>query len=136
MLKLLLCLDKFHKQHREIERLVNNLEKVSGLNADFDQVDNALQAVLQYTKGHFRDEEDIMRSLKYPRINQHILQHRELIDSIEDIIYGRRGLLTDPIEELIEFFHAWAENHIRTEDEHLDEFIKHMIEDAVAKPKK
>jgi hemerythrin len=135
MIELLRCLDKFHKQHKEIAAFMLDLEKVAGDCLDFNLVDKAIDELFTFVKEHFRYEEHIMVKLNYPRTQEHIAQHREFIETVDELCLGSPDIISDPVEDLILFCHRWTKNHVETEDGKLDSFIVEQIHAAVKSSK-
>ena len=131
MLDLLKCLDKFHRQHQKIDALLVELENIAGTNVEFEHIVAVMERVLDFTQEHFRDEEEIMQRLCYPRMAEHQMQHAEFVEKVKKLCFPvGNQIIFDPVDELLHCFRDWSAIHIATEDSHLDEFIKKTIRDA------
>lgn len=74
-------------QHKKLFSIVNRLYL---LEENSKNLKEELRAVLHdfsdYTKTHFQEEEEYMRSIGYDKLQEHIELHQELIDYLNKII--------------------------------------------------
>ena len=68
--------------HRHLIQLVNDLHTATSRGDGRNIVGNTLAALINYTKEHFQREEHHMELLKYPKIDEHKLQHNELLEQV------------------------------------------------------
>ena len=75
-----------------------------------------LRKLLTYTKEHFAAEEALMASAKYPKLAEHIAQHRDLTRQVNDYVSRfERGELTLSVH-LLNFLRDWLTGHIQKTD--------------------
>lgn len=72
--------------------------------------------LIDYTRVHFRHEEDYQKKINYPYFAEHSAQHRQFEDSlasidIDDLENDLEGQ-NETIENLLEFLINWLINHI------------------------
>lgn len=104
------------REHRELfrivdraDRLVKEYEEVSG----YDEVAAILSELRDYTKEHFRDEEEYMESIRYAGIDAQKRAHAAFIDKLENIDYNEIDKNPQAsLQKLLEFLLGWLINHI------------------------
>ncbi len=77
----------------------------------------------QYTRVHFKYEETLMRSVRYPEIEQHIGQHNDLLGHFREI---SSQIANDTLDRAKwkTFLSDWLLNHIRFTDQKLANYVK------------
>jgi hemerythrin len=107
------------EQHREL------LMRASDVIAATTREGQTLSTIrlYQYTRTHFSHEEDLMRSLGYPDIDEHIEQHEALISQLNQFSQNiaKNNLIKADLEE---FISLWFLTHIATFDTRLAAFLK------------
>ncbi len=106
-------------QHQEIFRLANNF-----LNAtNKGSLSVCAMGFFKHTREHFKHEEDLMKSLNYPGLKEHLVQHSELISLLNDVA---KSIADDSLEmtDLEAFLSAWLLGHIGTFDKSLAAYAK------------
>lgn len=109
--------DKEHEQlfHiiGETEQLVRTFEASDG----YDRIMELLEQLTQYTKSHFKDEEEYMESIHYEGLAAQRRAHDAFVGKLEEI--NREEIESAPEEklhELLEFLLGWLINHILQAD--------------------
>ena len=79
-------------QHKKLFNLVNKLYDLQE-NANIkEEIREILYAFRDYTIVHFKDEEEYMKSIAYPKLEEHRKIHEHIIESLSDIITTPAGL--------------------------------------------
>ena len=79
-------------QHKKLFDLVNKLYDLEE-NANIkEEIRDILYAFSDYTKVHFRDEEEYMASIGYPELREHKKIHQHIIESLSQIIHTPASL--------------------------------------------
>lgn len=73
-------------QHHKLFDLVNKLYDLEESPNIKEEIRDILYAFRDYTIVHFRDEEDYMKSIGYPELQEHHDIHENIIDSLATII--------------------------------------------------
>jgi hemerythrin len=71
--------------------------------------------VFSYTDYHFRTEESLMLTLKYPDLETHRADHRSFFHKFDELT-GRLAEQQADISELTGLIRGWITNHIETHD--------------------
>lgn len=115
------------EQHKELLNIGNRVyhllheEEVDyeHLRDDFETLIGELR---DYTKYHFRTEEDLFLKYQYTGIVEHIQEHRVFIDYLDEIDIGDSIERSD-LENLLNKLVNWVFNHIITTDYLYKEFL-------------
>ncbi len=109
-------IDFVDEEHKELFRITDKANKLLRNDFSYDGYDE-IMAVLgelkDYTKRHFKDEEDYMERLHYEGLPAQRRAHESFIQRIEDVDLD--SIDGDPkvyLESLIEFLLGWLINHI------------------------
>lgn len=108
------------EQHKELFRLFNKIYDLyynEFLIDKYDQIITAVEELKDYTKYHFKAEEEYMISIKYNKFFEHKLKHEDFIRKIDDIDYNiidnnQQSQLLD----ILKFVSNWLIDHVITVD--------------------
>ncbi|CUX49090.1 bacteriohemerythrin [Clostridium sp. C105KSO13] len=111
-------------EHRELFRIINNLQEACAKGQGRGKVEPTAKFLVDYVKKHFRDEEELQKSVEYPGYSVHKKFHEDYIIQIEG---GADKILTHnadiaslaELNKLIGILVA----HIRTEDRKLASYV-------------
>ena len=116
--------DEVDQQHQKWLDIFNQLESAF-LNGRFDPASQhvILKQLIDYTRYHFTNEEELMARIKYPNAPAHWRLHKEFDTLVYDkfrLIENGEILLTS---DLLLLMKNWLINHILTEDQKIAAFI-------------
>lgn len=103
-------------QHQELICILNHLFiAVSRRQAD-KEIAVILDDLVAYTKTHFALEEKLMQQAGYEGFEAHKLEHRNLIERLDQL--GKKFMVDEkPIHfELLSFLKSWLKEHIQGSD--------------------
>lgn len=112
-------IDFIDQEHTKLFELAQETHDL--LYDDFlqDRSEHLVQLVselIDYTRTHFSHEEEYQKSIEYPFIEQHALQHRQFEDKLAEIdVYDMSSDFDEQnemIENLLDFLVNWLINHI------------------------
>lgn len=91
-----------------------------------EALNETCQSVNEYVHSIFDEEEELMRSINYHDIDNHLKEHQKLIESFESIYERMKNdnvYITSPsaIQELIDSLYQFLKSHVRKQDK---KFIK------------
>ena len=111
-------LPEVDSQHRRLVELVNQLGEDAN-SSNEERIDQALQALADYTVYHFRCEEGIMQSAGvWPaHVDHHRAVHRKFIDQVGAWIAGRQQNSGIGLFQLLDFLSNWLIFHILGDDQ-------------------
>lgn len=111
------------EQHKELFRLFNKIYDLYNnefLIDKYDQIITAVEELKDYTKYHFKTEEEYMISVRYNKFFEHKLKHEDFIKKIDSIDYNiidydQQSQLLD----ILKFVSNWLIEHVITVDKQL-----------------
>lgn len=109
--------DKEHEMLFEIIGRANELVKAELLHDKYDEIVGILNELRDYTKEHFRDEEEYMEGIQYPGLGAQKLAHQAFVSKLEEIDLEQVDQnQQEYLEDLMEFLFGWLSNHILKSD--------------------
>jgi hemerythrin len=73
-------------QHKKLFYLVNKLFELDEKRVVKEEIRDILYAFKDYTKVHFKDEEDYLLAIEYPDVEKHKEAHKLIVDRLSKII--------------------------------------------------
>ncbi len=113
-------------QHKGLFDLTNNLilEYKDDINSPL--IGETLSSLLRYAKKHFKDEERLLREVKYPKLEEHEKMHIDFIFKIamfcKDVLNGKSSV----VNEMIEYLTDWLINHTSSADLDFKNYINQV----------
>jgi len=113
------AIDLQHKRIFDcIKTIAGGSTKDDGLLAEF-----AVVKLLGLLQEHFALEESMMRTLSYPELDRHILEHREFQADVHEIAQKHLRTKQKISREAIKSAQRWMRDHILTSDKHYFDFF-------------
>lgn len=108
--------DYLDEQHQSIISLVNWLYEAITSGKEQDALPTLTRRLVEYTRVHFEDEEQMMLRNKYPALAEHKRAHERLVEQTRDLHF--RTLQENPPggQEVLTFLKQWWINHITGQD--------------------
>lgn len=112
-------IEKIDEHHKQLVELISRLEKALVEGQVVKEMGQVIKALVDYTKYHFREEEQLMQRWHFSELPVHKKKHKDLVDEIVQMLLKiRQGKHLDAIE-LLEFLKRWLVDHILKEDSKL-----------------
>jgi hemerythrin-like metal-binding protein len=115
---------QFDEEHKQLISFVNKLNSSILAGGTHFVMKEILTSLVNYTKIHFRHEEDFMLLYDYPNREKHKMEHEELTaqvtDFYNDFISGKSKITLS----LLKFLSDWLVNHILSTDMAYKDFFK------------
>jgi len=70
------------EQHKGLVDDVNKLADAMKAGRGKEMLNDILRDLLAYADYHFKTEEELFKKYKYPEADEHIIEHRQFIDTI------------------------------------------------------
>lgn len=109
-------------QHQKLIAMVNALHEAMGAGHGNDALAQVLEALVAYTRVHFRAEEKLMADMGYPDLVRHREMHETLIAQVAglhaDLQHGKAALSV----RTMHFLKDWLAVHIVGEDKRYGAF--------------
>ena len=115
------------EQHKSLIRLINPLYDAVIEEKDKERLGPIFSELEDYTRIHFKTEEDYFNSWAYPGAEKHRLEHETFIRNLYRFKAGfESGVQIGVSVQLLSFLSAWLKNHILISDHQYGVFFKEM----------
>jgi hemerythrin-like metal-binding protein len=114
-------------EHRHLVNLVVSLHEAKAIENGQDRCLTLLSQIVKHTKRHFEHEENLMMESGYPGLDDHRVQHADLISSVTKIC---EWIETDPSavsDAVLRYLKKWLLDHIATYDKDMGTFLNQRI---------
>lgn len=112
------------KQHRGIARHINALYEAIKIGGDKNEIQEALKKMIEFTRVHFKYEEELAAKHEYADLavlkEEHIALINELNEKSRNFTMTGKDLLPD----LLPFYREWLINHTQGTDKRYLPLIK------------
>lgn len=123
--KYLLGVEQFDAHHKHLVGLLNKVYEMFLLN---DVAEGKLQEILdslaEYANYHFDQEESWMCEVGYPRLEEHILEHKRFIYKLYELNRQFKEDTSYLTLEIVSFLRRWLLEHIMSADAKYSVFIR------------
>lgn len=114
-------IDTEHRRLFEIAEKAYQLSRQDFIPDKYDQINDLLEELKNYTIMHFKHEEEYMEKIGYKRIFTQKIQHEEFRDKLIDLMDSEKleGSQKDQnkmVDEILGFLTDWLINHILNND--------------------
>lgn len=110
--------------HRHLIGLLNNLYKEMSVGKGPAALGLMLNDLVEYTRGHFKREEEVMQRMDYPEFLEHKEEHdklaRQVLEMQKEFVSGEKKLSV----VLLKFLFNWLFQHIMQVDKKLAQAIR------------
>lgn len=106
-------------QHQKLVELLNNLASAMSSGKGNLVLETTLNELIDYTVYHFGDEEIYFSRINYPQAEDHLLEHRKLIEKVSQFKLDFEAKKIGLSIELMRFLKEWLINHISGTDKQL-----------------
>ncbi|MBF0431040.1 MAG: hemerythrin family protein [Fibrobacteria bacterium] len=112
------------EQHKELMRIMNELNDAMGQGKANDVLGNLLDELILYTVFHFSKEEGLFDKYGYPEAVAHKELHKLLVEKVKRFQKEFLEGASDLSEDLMMFLKEWLLNHIVGNDKKYTPFLK------------
>lgn len=116
---LLIGIDEIDQHHRHLVELLNRAFDDFTGNGSVATTGAILEELYDYATYHFNREEGVMAESAYPKMTEHIAEHRRFAQRVTEMhkdYLGGRGTIA---LEMLTFLKNWLVNHISRVDAEL-----------------
>ncbi len=111
-------------QHKKLFTLVNDLHDAMMQGKGKDVLGATLDALMDYTRVHFGDEERMLEKLKYPELPNQKTEHTLFISKISELQAQHKAGKLAVTLPVLDFLKNWLVNHILKNDKKYAAYIK------------
>jgi hemerythrin len=121
---------KIDEQHRELFRQFNELGEAVWDGKGKDAVGSLLSFLAEYTVKHFRDEETLMVTHRYPSYTTHKKAHDNFVTEVDTFInsYQAQEYSSALVVSVLNKLGDWTRDHIRRMDRDMGAYVKKTTE--------
>jgi len=113
-------IDLVDEQHRILVDMINDLETAKGKENECKLIGELFFNLVDYTRYHFAQEEELMKKIKYPKINEQINQHKAFVSQILETLQTiKKGNVSEKMDM---FLTNWLIKHILGYDYELGKY--------------
>lgn len=117
-------IEELDADHRQLIQYLNDLFAACFAGQGPAVLKDTLKSVQRYTRVHFAREEDVMRKMNYPGLEEHRQRHAELVSELDDLIEEfNQGANHDLSNKTLQFLEDWLLHHILIEDKKIGRHI-------------
>jgi hemerythrin len=111
-------------QHKQLIDMINSLNSAMAKGEANMMISEILSELSEYTRYHFRYEEELFESFDYPQTASHKKKHAQLIDQVSSLKERFESDQTGSIGlEIIQFLKSWLTQHIMKSDKDYADFL-------------
>jgi hemerythrin len=103
-------------QHQELVNILNRLFIAVSQREGSKVISGILEALTSYTKTHFSLEERLMHQAAYADIDAHMLEHKKLIEQLDQLCKRHQEEEKPIYFEILRFLKHWLKEHIKGVD--------------------
>jgi hemerythrin-like metal-binding protein len=111
-------------QHRILVDMINDLADATGKENESKLIRDLFFKLVDNTKYHFTQEENLMTSSNYPKIAEHIGQHKAFVNQIVEMLEKIKEGNANISEKLNMFLMKWLIKHILGYDKEFANFYR------------
>ncbi len=113
--------------HKKLLNLINHLQAavIYKTGEQFEQ--ESLDEIIAYTKYHFNKEEQMMEEAHYDDLEAHKLQHKQMIDEINNFLKNYKLDRHGTLIKLTSYLKDWLINHINGTDQKYREVVRNHL---------
>ena len=115
-------------QHKELFVIINDMA-ILYYKKDEHRLVEIIDRLLDYADSHFALEEEFMEKIKYPKIEEHKVLHREMIEQAKFLKQEFKDRPGTAANRLSTFAAYWLTHHINEADYGYIEYAKKYKED-------
>ena len=113
-------IDAEHKKLFEIAESAYELRRNEFIPDKYDNIRDLLEELREYTKEHFKHEEEYMESIQYKKMFTQKIEHQAFIDKLDEIDLDDIDENSDQmIDDILEFLTNWLVEHILHTDKQI-----------------
>lgn len=117
-------IEAIDNDHKKLLNLINQLQTAAHYQTDPKYEREAFDALVDYTKTHFKREEELMETHGYPTYAAHKGEHEAMIAQVNEMLQRYQAKPHETIEEAVQFLKKWLVGHINGTDRGYSQFLR------------
>ena len=107
---------RLDEQHKRLIKMINRLIAEPQTTTESEMVSDLLSDMTNYAQAHFTAEEELMRQHNYPRLEEHVAQHRAFQKKTVDFCSATVLNVGIVPETMLHYLSDWLVEHILRSD--------------------
>jgi len=99
---------RLDEQHKRLIKMINRLIAEPQTTTESEMVSDLLSDMTNYAQAHFTAEEELMRQHNYPRLEEHVAQHRAFQKKTVDFCSATVLNVGSVPETMLHYLSDWA----------------------------
>ena len=119
-------------QHKQLVAMINKISDAMKNSTGNSILLEVLTELIEYTKTHFRYEEQYMEKIKYPKLKEHKDVHDHIVKQVSELydkVSSGKYVSTVKISNMLK---EWISDHILKVDMHYAKYTKYINEKQAA----
>lgn len=114
------------EQHKKLIEIINEMYDAQKFGTAQIIIKDIMNRLVDYTHYHFSMEEEMHKENRFPKINEHKLEHQEFIERLTVLKRDsdKNNLLLSL--KTLDFLKDWTINHILGSDRDFSEYMRHI----------
>ncbi|MEG0372203.1 MAG: bacteriohemerythrin, partial [Clostridium sp.] len=108
------------EEHLRLINLINTFNEALIKGESKNIINDIFDRLIEYTLEHFKNEEELLRQQKYPELEQHIIEHKKLINIVMDFKVEKDYIASTSV---LKFLNMWLIEHIMNCDKKYKDYI-------------
>ena len=117
------------QQHQKLFELAHKAYRIANSHATRNEVKGIIAEFFEYMKTHFKDEEQYMQIIGYPRLEEHKRLHRSLVTSMANAVKNIHSA-NEIKDKILIITKDWLLTHILQEDMLIEKYRKENTKDS------
>lgn len=119
----LIGIREIDNQHKQLVGLINALHQMQR-NHSQEFLDRVFNTLIEYTKVHFYQEEQLLKNVGYPGFEEHKKGHASFVRQLYVLRDGFKRDVPETAANVLQFLKAWLTTHILVHDMEYRDFMK------------
>lgn len=112
--------------HQMLINIINQLFDAIATKQDTHVIGQVIHSLARYVETHFAREEQVMKACRYPDLKAHAAKHREIEQTVRDIVsLWERDPTQVNAAEILRFLKTWLVTHILKSDMKYAPYVAH-----------
>lgn len=116
-------IEAMDNDHKKLLHLINQLQTAVNYYTGREFEQKALDELVDYTKTHFKNEEELMAQHGFDDLEAHKLQHKQFIDKVNALVKEYEENADVTIVDALNFLKNWLVKHINGTDKEYGKFL-------------
>jgi len=109
--------DSLDADHITIFSLINHINEAHLAGSDNQTISHILKVLMDRALAHFQREEVVMKQNGYPDFEQHVEEHREIIEDLNTLYTAYQNDMSNTLSRaIVRILCAWLQEHILESD--------------------